>query len=238
MRAPRSASARVVTPWLGSRVIDRVGAWTGALRLDVDLGLWLAYAGCGFTSGITSLDAQGCIRCTGRAHSVLGRAVEGYRLAVLRRPSTCAREWGPIFREVLGRQPHSARLQRIGFARTAEPGTATRCNPHPSAHDRYRYRQGTSARYCRSSFGSWPCADVAKLAAKTRPAKPIKIFLMEVDRSRWSLLRLVVPQPSGRVSPLPGGAFVMGRLSPQIDQEARGAVNPFVHAVTTPGNDR
>ena len=38
MRAPRSASARVVTPWLGSRVIDRVGALTEALRLDVDLG--------------------------------------------------------------------------------------------------------------------------------------------------------------------------------------------------------
>jgi hypothetical protein len=33
------------------------------------------------------------------------------------------------------------------------------------------------------------------LAVKTRPAKLIKIFLMEVDRSRWSLLRLVVPQP-------------------------------------------
>ena len=29
-------------------------------------------------------------------------------------------------RRRLGRQPHSARLQRIGFARTAEPGTATR----------------------------------------------------------------------------------------------------------------
>ena len=34
-RCPRhGALARVVTPWLGSRVIDRVGALTGALRLD------------------------------------------------------------------------------------------------------------------------------------------------------------------------------------------------------------
>jgi hypothetical protein len=112
----------------------------------------------------------------------------------------------------------------------------SRCNPHPSAHDRYRYRQRTSTRYCRSQA----------LAPGRVPVLPVPVLpnwqprLDRRSRSRSFSWRLTVQGVTAPFSGAPCGPQVgltrysgvlSPRLSPQIDQEARVALNPIVGCV-------